>query len=132
MILAKAQSLIKQYGGVTERARREFARWIDDQSDFSGGERAYRFINDDGRVYQSVAMGAPEPRTDPKFYIPLVHPITKKECPVPSNGWSRAPETLQELIDKGEYRSLIMALETLKGARCTPSSNNPASQRKNS
>jgi len=47
-------------------------------------------------------MGAPEPRTNPKFHIPLIHPVTKNKCPVPSNGWSRAPETLQELIEKNE------------------------------
>ena len=102
MILAEAKSLIKQYGGVTEKVRREFTKWIDAQSDFTGGERAYRLIDDDGRVFRGVAMGAPEPRTDPKFHIPLVHPITKKECPIPRNGWSRAPETLQELIAKNE------------------------------
>jgi adenine-specific DNA-methyltransferase len=75
---------------------------MDSQEEFTGGERAYRLINQDGRVYQSVAMGAPEPRSDPKFHIPLIHPITKKECPVPSNGWSRAPETLQGLMDEEE------------------------------
>ena len=64
--------------------------------------RAYRLIDDDGRVFQSVAMGAPEPRSDPKFHIPLTHPVTGKECPVPSNGWSRAPETLQDLVEKNE------------------------------
>ena len=115
MILAKAHSLIKQYGGVTERVRREFAKWIDAQSDFTGGERAYRYINDDSRVYQSVAMGAPEPRTNLKFYIPLVHPATKKECPVPSNGWSRAPETLRDLIIKDEI--IFGADETIQPRR---------------
>ncbi|MCL6561238.1 MAG: site-specific DNA-methyltransferase, partial [Firmicutes bacterium] len=101
-ILAKAEELIKQYGGVNERVRREFANWISSYEGLTGGERAYRYIDDEGRVYQSVAMGAPEPRLDPKFYIPLIHPVTKKPCPVPTNGWSRSPETLQELLEKGE------------------------------
>lgn len=58
MILAKAQFLMKQYGGVTEHARREFAKWMANSKDLTGGERAYRFIDDNGRVYRGVAMGA--------------------------------------------------------------------------
>jgi len=102
MILAKAQELIKQHSGVTEQTRGDFSRWLGSQLELSGGERAYRLINDDGRVYQSVGMGAPEPRRDPKFHIPLIHPTTKKPCPVPPNGWSRAPNTLKDLLDKDE------------------------------
>lgn len=101
-ILAKADSIIRQHGGVTDKARREFSTWINTCDGLSGGERAYRLINDDGRVFQSVAMGAPEPRTDQKFHVPLIHPVTKKKCPVPSNGWSRTPEHIQDLITKGE------------------------------
>ena len=46
-------------------------------------------------------MGAPERRTDPKYYIPLLHPVTGKPCPVPSNGWSRKPETMAKMIKDG-------------------------------
>ena len=60
-------------------------------------------------------MGAPEPRTDPKFHIPLVHPITKKKCPLPDNGWSRAPETLHELMERGEI--IFGADETVQPRR---------------
>lgn len=102
IILTKAQTIIRQHGGVNEQVRREFGNWIKNRKDFTGGERAYQFIDDNGNVFQSVAMGAPEPRTDPKFHTPLIHPSTKKPCPVPSNGWSRAPETLQQLIQKNE------------------------------
>jgi adenine-specific DNA-methyltransferase len=102
VILDAAKSLVQKHGEVNEEVRREFAAWIDNCEGLSGGERAYRLIDEDGRVFQSVAMGAPEPRTDPKFFIPLIHPVTKKKCPVPSNGWSRAPATLKILIEKGE------------------------------
>ena len=101
-ILAKAEALVRQYGGVNEQVRREFRAWVEHRKDLSGGERAYKFIDDSGRVFQSVGMGAPEPRTDPKFHIPLLHPVTNKPCPAPSNGWSRAPETLQQLIRDNE------------------------------
>jgi len=102
MIIAKAESLVRQHGGVNDAARREFASWIAKCEGLTGGERAYRLIDDDGRVFQSVAMGAPEPRKDAKFHVPLIHPVTKKDCPVPSYGWSRTPENLQELMAKGE------------------------------
>ena len=102
IILAKAQSLILKQGGVGEQVRREFNRWIVRQRDFTGGERAYRFIDDNGNVFRGVAMGAPERRTDPKFYEPLIHPVTEKPCPIPPYGWSRTPETLQQLIQNDE------------------------------
>ena len=101
-ILKAADEIIAKHGGVNEASRQEYAQWINACDDLTGGEKAYRLLNDDGRVFQSVAMGAPELRTNPKFHIPLIHPITGKECPVPSNGWSRAPETIQQLIDAGE------------------------------
>jgi adenine-specific DNA-methyltransferase len=102
MILEKAGTLIRKQGGVNDAVRKEFTEWIRSTDELTGGERAYCLIDDDGRIFQSVAMGAPEPRTDPKFHIPLLHPVTKKPCPVPPNGWSRAPETIQELMRKGE------------------------------
>jgi adenine-specific DNA-methyltransferase len=102
IILKKAQSLIGQYGGVTEKVRSDFSKWIATYPEFTGGDRAYKFIDDGGKVYRGVAMGAPESRTDPKFHIPLIHPISKKECPIPPNGWSRTPETLQILMGKGD------------------------------
>ena len=101
-ILEAAREIIEKHGGVNDAARQEYAQWISNADDLTGGERAYRLLDDDGRVFQSVAMGAPEPRTNPKFHIPLVHPVTGKECPVPGNGWSRAPETIQKLIEAGE------------------------------
>jgi adenine-specific DNA-methyltransferase len=102
MILDKAHSLIRKYGGVNDTVRNEFEKWIKNNDELTGGERAYCLIDDDGRVYQSVAMGAPELRKDKKFYIPLIHPITKKPCPVPPNGWSRAPETLKSMLQRNE------------------------------
>ncbi len=102
MILTEVESLIHKHGRVTPQVRREFADWIKSRKDFTGGERAYQFIEDDGRIFRGVAMGAPEPRIDPKFHIPLIHPVTGNPCSVPSNGWSRTPETLQQLIRDNE------------------------------
>lgn len=102
LITDAAESIISQNGGVNEKAAQEFSKWIASQNDLSGGEKAYKFIDNNGRVYSSVGMGAPELRTNAKFFVPLIHPVTKKPCPVPAVGWSRTPERLQELIQKGE------------------------------
>lgn len=101
-MLNVAFEIIKRHGGVTFEARSEYAAWIESNPDLSGGEKAYRYLDDEGRIYQSVSLRAPEPRTDPKFHIPLVHPITRKPCPTPPNGFSRTPERLQEMIQRGE------------------------------
>lgn len=102
LILSTAELICTKHGGVNEEARKEFSRWIARQPGLTGGERANKYLNDDGRVYQSVAMGAPEPRTDPKFFVPIFHPLTKKPCPVPPNGWSRAPDTINDLLKISE------------------------------
>lgn len=102
LITDTAKSIIAQNGGVNENAKQEFSKWINNQPQLSGGEKAYRFLDEKGRVYRGVAMGAPEQRTDPKFFVPLIHPVTNEPCPVPAVGWSRTPEKLQDLIKKGE------------------------------
>ena len=102
IIIEKAKSFIKECGGVNENSRKLFSKWISSNDTLTGGEKANRYINDDGRVFQSVSLRAPEKRTDMKFHIPLIHPITKKQCPVPPNGFSRTPETLSDMINNGE------------------------------
>ncbi|EGQ7969418.1 site-specific DNA-methyltransferase [Vibrio cholerae] len=96
------RDLLDKNGGVVDATVREkYKKWLGKQDSFSGGDKAYKFIDENGNIYRLVAMGAPEKRTDPKFFIPLVHPETGKECPVPPNGWSRAPETMQQLLAEG-------------------------------
>ena len=77
-ILDKAEALVREHAGVTSQVEREFRNWVTGRKDFTGGERAYQLIDKDGRVFRGVAMGAPEPRTDPKFHIPLIHPATQR------------------------------------------------------
>ncbi|MBP8123747.1 MAG: site-specific DNA-methyltransferase [Caldilineaceae bacterium] len=101
-ILWKAAAIVGQYNGVTEEAKRDFASWISGNTKLSGGEKAYRFLDENGKVYQSVSLRAPEPREDPKFHRPLIHPTTGRPCAIPANGFSRTPETLAEMISNGE------------------------------
>ena len=101
-ILKKSDTLIKKYKGPSLKCRKEFKRWLNNKHEFSGGERAFSEIDEEGLVYRKVHMGAPELRTDPKFFEPLIHPTTHKPCPVPKNGWGNAPEFMQGLLAKNQ------------------------------
>lgn len=101
-MLRVASELVGKYGKGSEKAQKEYAAWVTNNKKLSGGEKAYRYLDKDGFVYQSVSLRAPEPRTDPKFHEPLIHPITKKPCSVPPNGFSRTPETLKKMLQNGE------------------------------
>lgn len=102
-MLKKVEELIKANKGVVDdRVRAEYRSWLSANDEIERGDKAYSNISDDGRIYQSVSLRAPEYRTDEKFHRPLIHPVTKKPCPVPYNGFSRKPETLQKMIEKGD------------------------------
>ncbi len=86
----------------------EFKNWIKRQ-DFSNGEKAYKFIDDSGDVYRGVSMAWPNKKQAPKeYFIPLIHPVTNKSCPIPKRGWRNPPETMYKLIDN----NLILFGET--------------------
>ena len=103
VIIRMADELISKNGGVVnDKIRKDFSKLVNNNSEFSGGDKAYRYIDEKGQVYQSVSLRAPEPRTDSKFFEPLIHPKTKKPCAVPPNGFSRTPETLKEMMERGE------------------------------
>ena len=101
-ILDKANELVREHGRVNDRVKTKFSAWVKSHSELSGGEKAYCFMDEDGRVYQSVTLHAPEQRTDEKFFEPLIHPVTNKPCVVPANGFSRTPETMQGMIERNE------------------------------
>ena len=100
-ILRKANELISEAGEINNQVRNSFKSWINKQDDFSGGEKAYNLIDNNGRVYQSVHLGASEQRTDEKYFIPFKHPSTGKECPVPSRGWTGGPTFMKNLLEEG-------------------------------
>lgn len=102
-MLSKVKGLIqKEKGNITEEVRSEYSRWLNKNKDLSGGEKAYKYIDDDGKIYQSVSLRAPEPRTDRKFHQPLIHPSTGKPSAMPPNGFSRTPETLETMMVNGQ------------------------------
>ncbi|QNM84913.1 site-specific DNA-methyltransferase [Polaribacter pectinis] len=99
-IIQKAEKLIKKEGVVNDSVRKQFKDWIKTQ-DFSGGEKAYSFIDDEGDVYRPVSMTWPNKKQSPEDYnIPLIHPVTKKPCPVPDKGWRNPSKTMERLLSE--------------------------------
>ncbi|WP_117171957.1 site-specific DNA-methyltransferase [Lutibacter oceani] len=100
-IIQKAESLIKKEGVINDNIRKEFKDWIRIQ-DFSGGEKAYSFIDNSGNVYRPVSMAWPNKKQSPEDYkIPLIHPVTNKPCPMPDKGWRNPSKTMQKLLSEG-------------------------------
>ena len=98
-----ASVLVKFRRAITlEDINREYGEWIKGQ-DFSGGEAAYNKIDANGDVFRLVSMAWPNKKKAPDdYFIPLKHPVTRKECPVPERGWRNPSQTMQELLRKGE------------------------------
>jgi adenine-specific DNA-methyltransferase len=100
-ILAKARTLIDRAGVINEKVRAAFKEWIGKQP-FTGGEKAYSLIDDDGEVYQSVSMAWPNKKKAPEEYFkPLFHPSKGLPCPVPERGWRNPPATMEALLKQG-------------------------------
>ena len=67
-ILKQANTLVKRHGGSTPECHKEFKDWLKSRSEFNDGDRAFSKIDETGAVYQTIHMGAPEPRTDRKYF----------------------------------------------------------------
>ncbi len=103
LMLKKAAQLFKKVEGsyTLDAANQAFVDWLARQKDMSGGERAYQRIDRDGALYQAVSMAWPNNKQAPEeYFIPLIHPVTSKPCPVPEKGWRNPPETMRELLEK--------------------------------
>jgi adenine-specific DNA-methyltransferase len=103
-IINKASIIFKQYktGLSLQVINKEFGKWINSQKEFSGGEKAYKKIDINGKVYRGVSMAWPNKKkaTD-DYFIPLIHPKTKKECPIPERGWRNPSSTMKKLLSEG-------------------------------
>lgn len=91
----------------------EFQSWLS-KSNYSKGEKAYKYLDIHGDVFRTVSMAWPNKENAPDdYWIPLIHPITGKECPLPSRGWRNPTSTMKKLLGNNpvEYYSGL----TIKG-----------------
>ena len=100
-IIEKAKQLINSFGEINDNVRKIFKKWINEQSNFSGGEKAYCLIDDNGKVYRQVSMAAPD-KPETRSHRALLHPLTGKACPVPEKGWRFTDKKLDELLTDGK------------------------------
>ena len=104
-ILKKAQSLYSKLSltYTLDDINKDFATWMRAQNDFSGGEKAYNKIDENGDVFRPVSMAWPNKKKAPDdYFIPLIHPITGKPCPVPDRGWRNPSATMKRMLEKGQ------------------------------
>lgn len=102
-IIKKANQLFSKVSltYTLDDANADFAAWMRTQSDFSGGEKAYNKIDENGDVYRPVSMAWPNKKKAPDdYFIPLIHPITGKPCPVPERGWRNPSSTMKKMMDE--------------------------------
>ena len=99
-ILDKAENLIKESGKVNDVVRRNFKQWLSIQ-DFSGGEKAYNLIDENGFVFQTVSMAAPD-KPETRSHRALLHPKNGLPCPVPEKGWRFPDKTMDILLSNSE------------------------------
>lgn len=100
-MLQKADSLFRKMSSShsLEDINREFSQWVYQQHVLSAGEKAYRHMDENGKVYRGVSMAWPNKKKAPDdYFIPLRHPVTGKNCPVPERGWRNSPETMEKLL----------------------------------
>lgn len=92
---------------------KEFQNWLA-ASPFGKGEKAYKYISPSGRVFRSVSMAWPNKEIAPDdYWIPLRHPVTGEECPIPSKGWRNPPLTMERLLGTSDVYEV--AGLTIKG-----------------
>ena len=100
-MIKKVSQLISAEGQITDNVRYKYKEWLKKQN-FSGGDKAYCFIDENGDIFRPVSMAWPNKKKAPdNYFIPLIHPLTKKECPIPERGWRNPPETMSQLQNKG-------------------------------
>ncbi len=98
-MLDVARKCVKTSSDLNE-AGSKFSDWLKVQN-FSGGELAYKFLDDTGRVFRTVSMAWPNKNKAPdEYFKPLIHPLTGKACPVPKRGWRNTPRKMKELLDE--------------------------------
>ena len=110
-----------------ELINKEFQAWLS-KSNFNEGEKAYKYIDENGDVFQTVSMAWPNKKTPgDEYFIPLKHPINGKDCPVPEKGWRYPPSTFKEMLGTAPAIELLPGM-VVKGQIVFTTGNNGNNQ----
>ena len=104
-ILAKAKQLYSKLSTAytLEDINKDFADWMKSQNELSGGEKAYNKLDEKGEPYQAVSMAWPNKKKAPDdYFVPLIHPVTHKPCPVPDRGWRFPSATMKKMLEQNK------------------------------
>lgn len=84
LMLEKAKGFLDKFKEI-DKVQEAYQVWLKDLQSLSGGEKAYKYIDDKGDIYRPVSMAWPNKKKAPDdYFVPLIHPVTNKPCSVPS------------------------------------------------
>lgn len=96
---------------------REFDSWLK-RTDFSEGEKAYKFLDQVGEPFQPVSMAWPNKKTAPDdYHVPLYHPTNGTVAPIPDKGWRNPSSTMEKLLGEDDPIELLENM-VIKGEVC--------------
>lgn len=102
-MLQKAEELLKSLP--YESAQKEFKKWVREEQkkgNLRPGEAVYSEIHPKShRLYRIADSCAQDDVNGTRCKKKLLHPVTKKPCPIPKNGWKWKEETLDKLVSDG-------------------------------
>jgi len=95
-MIAASKELLAKY--CLDDAQYRFKQWIKAKN-IKASEAQYNLIHPKNhRVFTLSDTHAQDNPHNTRYKKPLIHPITKKECPVPKNGWKWNEETFNRLV----------------------------------
>lgn len=90
-----------------EQAQQLYTKWVREKVKeglLTGGEAVYNRIHPKTKkVFQADNSCAHDDPSGKRCRKALIHPKTKKPCPVPANGWKWKEETLDELVADNRF-----------------------------
>ncbi len=96
LIQKEYNSLKKEYNNDIERIQLELRKWIRLQNGLLAGVAHYSYVDEKGVYYpgnsSNTKIGG--------YQFDIIHPITKKKCKKPDNGWRWPEKTFLEAKEK--------------------------------
>lgn len=104
MMITKSQELLEALS--FDEAQKQFKKWISEMKAkglLKPGEAAYSDIHPTNhRLFHADNSCAQDDPKGKRCRKALIHPKTRKACPVPKNGWKWTEETLDRLVAEGK------------------------------